>query len=430
MVKFPMQKRRIIFRIAPYNRLSFPILLNAWESRQIDRHFEIIIRETPLTSEPFQEIRKDDVVLFSFMTPHLPLIHEEIKSLKGTGAIIAGGGPHITHEQELTLEMGFQVLFIGPGETNFLNFGMDLLEHKLEKIRIYPSPTPAASSSDLNTYVPIQKYMHGTPPLEIMRGCAWNCNYCATGLQNAIYRNLESIKYFLHLASTSAKKIYRINFICPSAMEYQAQKGRQHEKCLAKIAELLHLTRSYGFKFIEYGIFPSEIRPDTVSSEGIKILKQYVSHKYVTLGAQSGSNQRLKELRRAHTVEDIEQAVSIINDEGFMAYLDFIVAYPGETPEERWENLQFIKKLHKKYRIRTQLHYFFPLPGSTYGFRFPAFLSEDEKAGLRELKEYGITRDGWVDNEKQMIHYFEWLKRDFPAYYSRYEGTQRNFSSS
>jgi B12-binding domain/radical SAM domain protein len=417
-----MQKRRAIFRIAPYNRLSFPILLNTWESRQIDRHFEIIIRETPLTSEPFQEIQKNDVVLFSFMTPHLPLIHEEIKSLKGTGAIIAGGGPHITYEQELVLEMGFHILFIGPAETNFLNFGMDLLEHNLEKTKIYPSPTPAVNATDLNTYVPITNYMRGTPPLEIMRGCAWNCNYCATGLQNASYRNLESIKNFLDQASTSTKKVTRINFICPSAMEYQASKGKQHEKCLDKIAELLLLTHTYHFKFIEYGIFPSEIRPDTVSPKGINMIKKYVSHKSVTLGAQSGSDQRLKEIKRAHTTADIEQAAAIVNDCGFLAYLDFIVAYPGETPEERRETLQFIKKLYKKYRVRTQLHYFFPLPGSAYAFRFPSFLSEQEKQALHELKENGISRAGWIENEKQMIHYFKWLKQNFPTYYARYHG--------
>jgi len=424
MVKSLVQKRRMIFRIAPFNRLSFPVLLNAWESRQMDRHFEIIIRETPLTLEPFQEIRKDDVVLFSFMTPHLPLIHEEIKALKGTGAIIAGGGPHITYEQELVLEMGFHILFIGPGETNFLAFGRDLLEHNLGKIKIYPFPTLETNTGDLNTYLPITKYMRGTPPLEIMRGCSWNCNYCATGLQTEVYRGLESIKNFLDLASTAAPKISRINFICPSAMEYQSPKGvrRQHEKSLAKIAELLRLTHDYHFKFIEYGIFPSEIRPDTVSTEGIEILKKYVSHKSVTLGAQSGSDQRLKELKRAHTTADIERAAAIVNDCGFLAYLDFIVAYPGETPEERRETLQFIKKLYKKYRVRTQLHYFFPLPGSTYAFRFPAFLSENEKAALHELKENGISRDGWIENEKQMIHYFKWLKQNFPAYYSRYRG--------
>ena len=421
MVKFPVPKRRIIFRIAPFNRLSFPVLLNAWESQQIDRHFEIIIREIPLTSQPFLPIQKNDVVLFSFMTPHLPLIHEEITALKGTGAIIAGGGPHISSEQELALEIGFHILFIGPGETNFLTFASDLLENNLEKNKIYSCPTRTTSYEDLNTYMPITNYMRGTPPLEIMRGCAWNCNYCATGLQSAIYRDLDSINQFLSL--TSARKVARVNYICPSAMEYYSSKNKQHKKSLEKIEELLHLTHSYQFRFLEYGIFPSEIRPDTVTSEGMKILKKYVSHKSITLGAQSGSNQRLKELKRAHTVNNIEQAVAIANDCGFLAYLDFIIAYPGETLEERRITIQFIKKLFHKYRIRTQLHHFFPLPGSAYAFRFPAFLSEIEKNTLHELKKNGISRDGWIENEKQAINYFKWLKQNFPKHYSKYSSS-------
>jgi hypothetical protein len=56
-------------------------------------------------------------------------------------------------------------------------------------------------------------------------------------------------------------------------------------------------------------------------------------------------------------------------------------------------------------------------------------LTEEEKAALRELKKSGISRDGWVENEKQMLQYFKWLKQNFPTYYSRYEGAQRNFAS-
>ncbi|MCU0288949.1 MAG: TIGR04013 family B12-binding domain/radical SAM domain-containing protein [Acidobacteria bacterium] len=413
-----MPKKRIIFRIAPFNRLSFPVLLNAWESAQIDRHFEIIIRETPLTSPPSQDIRKDDVVLFSFMTPHIPQIHEEIIALKETGAIIAGGGPHISGEQDLSLKMGFNILFIGPGETNFLSFATDLLENKLEKNKIYPYPSLNQNISDLDTYVPITKHMKGIPPLEIMRGCAWNCRYCTTGLRSPIYRNLDSINNFLNLTSTT--KVLRINFICPSSLEYQAQKDGRHQKSLEKIDEILRLTHSYRFRFIEYGIFPSEIRPDTISVDALKILKKYVSHKYITLGAQSGSDLRLKELKRGHTTGDIEQAVGIINDCGFLVYLDFIVGYPGETTGERQITIQFIKNLHRKYRVRTQLHYFFPLSGSDYAFRFPSFLSETEKNTLHELHENGISRAGWIENEKQVITYFDWLKQNFPGYYSKY----------
>jgi B12-binding domain/radical SAM domain protein len=388
-----------------------------WESHQIDHQFEIIVRDRPLTllnAEPLQPIKKGDVFLFSFMTPHLPLIHEEIKKIEETGAFIAGGGPHISGEQELAFKMGFDTCFEGPGETNFLTFGLDLLENKTGEKKIYKNIP--GKTVDFNRYLPISKYMNEIPPLEIMRGCFWHCSYCTTGLHDVSFRTLDSIKSFL--AEMDKRKFKRINYISPSSMEYQAFGSRRLN--LKKIEALLYLTKSYDFAFIEYGIFPSEIRPDTVSEEGMKILKKYVSHKSITLGAQSGSNTRLKELNRGHTVEDIEAAVAIANANGFLANLDFIVAYPGETPEERRFTLQFIKKLNKKYRIRIHFHHFFPLSGSPYAFRFPSFLSSSEKEALNELKESGIASGGWVKNEEQVIHYFKWLKENFPNYYSKY----------
>jgi B12-binding domain/radical SAM domain protein len=414
-----LKKRRIVFRVTPFNRLSFPVLLNVWENHQIDNRFEIIVRDRPLTPynvESLQPIKESDVFLFSFMTPHLPLIHEEIKTIKETGACvcIAGGGPHIAGEQALAFEMGFDTCFVGPGETNFLTFGLDLLENKKGKNKIYQNTHH--KTNDINKYFPISTYMNEIPPLEIMRGCFWNCTYCSSGQQNITFRTLDSIKTFLD--KMDKRNFNRINYISPSSMEYQALGGRRLN--LEKIEELLYLTRSYDFKFIEYGIFPSEIRPDTVSDEGMKILKKYVSHKAITLGAQSGSNARLKELNRGHNVEEIEGAVAIANSNGFLANLDFIVAYPDETPDERQITLQLIKRLNKKYRIRAQFHHFFPLSGSQYTFRFPSFLLPKEKEALRKLKESGICRDGWVENERQAIHYFNWLKENFPLYYSKY----------
>lgn len=410
--------RRVVFRVFPFNRLSFPVLLNAWEQRGLDGRFEIIIREQPLSAAPVQPIDKGDVVIFSFMTPHLPIIHREMEALKGSGAIIAGGGPHISGSQELVLEMGFDVLFAGTGEENFLRFGRDLLDNSFSSSLSFPMVyrAAAADSGELNRYFPSTKYLKGAPPLEIMRGCFWNCNYCATGSRKMVLRELDSIVAYLQ--EVKKKGINRINYICPSSMEYGAPRGRKLD--LAKIEELLRITKTFDLQFIEFGIFPSEIRPDTVTTEGMAILRKYVSHKAVTIGAQSGCDSRLRQLKRAHTTADVEAAIAIANENGFLAILDFIVAYPDETPEERELTLNFIDRLNKTYRVRTQLHHFFPLSGSTYEYRFPSFMSEQEKNKLHALKKAGITRDGWVANEKQTSEFFHWLKGSFPRYYCRY----------
>jgi B12-binding domain/radical SAM domain protein len=408
-------KRRIIFRVSPQNCLSFPVLLNAWEKNGIDKEFEIVIREVPLETG---EIRSGDVILFSFMTSLIPYIHNEILQIKKAGQkdiVIAGGGPHITGEQELARQVGIDILFIGAGERSFVQFGMDLTANRSLPLE-YIQPSGSVYGDDFRNHIPVSRYIRTIPPLEIMRGCRWHCKYCSTPLYEVQYRDMDSIDACFR--EMKQRRMNRINFISPSSMEYGSSKGR--EVNVEAIEELLVRSHSYGFRFIEYGIFPSEVRPDTVTTEGMKLLKKYVTNKYITIGAQSGVDERLRELRRGHTVEDIEKAIVEARDNGLFSQLDFIIGYPGETPEERRITVEFIKKLNKKYRVRSHLHYFIPLSGSPYAFRLPTFLSADEKETLYRLRRGGTVIDGWVENEKQVLFYLEWLKENFPGYYSRY----------
>lgn len=410
-----MKKRRVFFRIFPFNILSFPVLSNVWEQNNIDINFEIRIIDSTDALEQ-TNFRQGDVLLYSFMTPYLPLVHSEIARIKNsdTGVLIAAGGPHVTGEQELAAEAGFDILFAGAGEENFLKFGHDLLDRRAHE-EIYRSDTETGNSN-LNKYLPVSRYLKTIPPLEITRGCSWKCKYCGTGMYDINFRSLDSVK--LYLDEMKRKKLKRVNFISPSAMEYHAHKKKKMN--IEKIEEFLRLIRSYDFKFIEYGIFPSEIRPDTVSDEGMKILKKYVSNRAITIGAQSFLDSRLRALARGHGTADIEKAVATANDYDFLVNLDFIIGFPGETPEERTITIDGIKSLTEKYRVKTQLHFFFPLPGSSYAYRFPSFLTNEEKERLLTLKKNGISKTGWINNEKQVIRYFNWLKHYFPTYYSRY----------
>ncbi|MCK5055473.1 MAG: TIGR04013 family B12-binding domain/radical SAM domain-containing protein [Candidatus Aminicenantes bacterium] len=407
------KKRRIFFRVFPFNRLSYPVLLKAWECSKIDREFDIKIIDR---DDIFKKIdfKKDDVLLYSFMTPFLPLIHNEIAAIKSSGALIVAGGPHVSGEQDLAFAAGFDILFVGAGEDSFLRFGRDLLDNNIEKEKYHSRP--GRENSNLNDYLPISKYLKTIPPIEIMRGCFRKCKYCGTGLQDVHFRSLNSIRSYLD--EMKQKKLKRVNFISPSALEYEAKKGKPAP--VEKIEKLLQLVQSYEFKFLEYGIFPSEIRPDTLSDESMKVLKKYVSNRAITIGAQSSLDSRLKELGREHNTADIIKAVEIAKANDFTVNLDFILGFPDETTEERALTIEFIKKITGRYRVKTQLHFFFPLPGSGYGYRFPSFLTLSEKENLLKLKKDGICRAGWIDNEKQVIRYFNWLERHFPGYYSRY----------
>lgn len=400
------KKRRVIARLTDYNRLSFPVLFNAWEQHGLLRELEIVIKRDPLRPE---ELTDGDTVLYSFMTPHLPEIHREIKPLKeikGKQVLLAAGGPHVTGEQEMASRIGFDTLVTGPGEIPFTRLGRDLAGGRpLARQYTYPCKD-GLPGDDFERYLPVCSAIKTIPPLEIMRGCYWHCRYCSTPIHRVRSRGIESVEAYLK--ELKRRNMSRVNYISPSSMEFGAAKARRLN--LDRIAGLLDLTRSLGFPFVEYGIFPSEVRPDTLTDEGMRVLKKYVSNKYITVGAQSGCNLRLKELRRGHTVEDTQQAVAIANAHGFKVHLDFIVAYPDETPEERQTTVEFIKKLNRNYRIRVHLHHFLPLSGSPYGNRLPSFMSEPEREYLKQLAGAGIAAGGWETNELQARAYVRWLE--------------------
>lgn len=402
-----MKKRRIIFRVFPFNRLTFPILLNSWESEGIDKHFEIVISETPV------KVKDGDVLLYSFMTPHLPEIHQEINDLKNKNVLIGGGGAHITGDIELPGKMGFNILFRGEGEETFVQFGKDLLEGKISgELKIYRQE----KKLKIDKYLPFSKYFKTVPPLEIFRGCFWRCKYCQTGSTAYSSRSLHSIN--IYLALLKEKGFKRVTFISPSSLEYGAVKGGNPNR--GKILELIETVRSYNFKYFEYGVFPSEIRPESINEEIALALKNNVSNKALTLGGQSGSLQRLRELRRGHDVTDIEEGVRIANSAGFRANLDFILGYPDETPTEREETLNFIIKMNKNFKIKAHIHHFFPLSGSEYQFRFPSYLSENEKDILYKLNRDGFSTKWWEVQERQVKKYFFWLKENFPEFIDKY----------
>jgi len=63
------------------------------------------------------------------------------------------------------------------------------------------------------------------------------------------------------------------------------------------LEELSKKTRNIGGR-IFLGSFPSEVRPEHVTEESIKLLRKYVANKSIIMGAQSGSEEILRRINR------------------------------------------------------------------------------------------------------------------------------------
>ncbi len=378
---------------------------------------EVLIWQKSVGNEEFlRQADSETAIFFSFMTPHLPQVSEELEILQKTSEkkkpLLIAGGPHVSGNCSLPLQMGFDFLFQNDAEESFPDFWQKLAEQSLPEKVFFGLQ---ASRLSFEKYYPLVENFRRVPPLEIMRGCRWNCNYCQTANRKSLSRSLDSIKFFLE--QLKKRRMKRISFIAPSALE--AGKDIDSDN-YTYLDELLSNCRSLNFKFIEYGIFPSEIRPDTVNQEYLSILKKYVTNKSLTIGAQSLLDFRLRAINRGHFVGDVEQAVSLANENGFRVNLDIIFAFPDESEEEREELIRQIRIWSKKYRVKFHLHHFLPLAGSKLEFRKPAEVSQKIELKLRKLSLDGIATDWWQEGLQRTGNYFNWLQKKYPDYYQLY----------
>ncbi|MBN1196140.1 MAG: TIGR04013 family B12-binding domain/radical SAM domain-containing protein [Candidatus Aminicenantes bacterium] len=400
-----MPNARVFFRLTPLTRLSAPLLLNAWEAIPGAPAIQVV-------NTPPAEARPKDVVLFSFLSTQLPDLHREILSLREKGVILVAGGPHASAAPGFTRRIGFHSIITGDGEAALPPLARDLA-NGLELQTEYNG----GRGNDISNWLPISRSIRTLPPLELMRGCVHNCTYCAVPLSGPPrFRSLESVRCYLDQLHDRGAR--RANFISPSALEYiDPRVGTDPRE---SVAELLASARSFCFEYIEYGIFPSEIRPGSLNREWSQLLRKHVSHRRLTLGAQSGCPERLRRLRRGHTPDDVEASIIVANEAGFGVNLDVMVGFPDETPDELETTLNFVRRMHRNHRIHAQVHHFVPLPGTLLQHSFPSFPGIRGKQNLLRMERDGLITGQWKCGERDARRYLTWLRQYYPDIYEQF----------
>ncbi len=380
-------------RLQQSNRFTFPVILNQLESSGLDRKFQCHFIENFKDLRQFVKADPEGLLLYSFMTPHLPKIEIETKWIKKNAKNrkfkLVSGGPHTNGNPLSSLQLGFDYAFCGAAETGIVNFFQRYIEHKIPEV---PTIFYSSDIENLNDSLPISRILPISPPLEITRGCYWKCQYCQISCMKCLHRSMESIKiYYQELYKRNHHQ--RVNFICPSAFEFGAKTAKMLNYHAVK--ELLAYCKSKGTSYLEYGIFPSETRPNTFSEEFVELVYDYCSNRKIAIGGQSGSDILLKKIRRGHTTGQIESACELVHQKKLNPLVDFIFGFPGETNYDRHITLKFIKKLSTKYGARIQLHHFIPLAGTILSELNPSTLDYKSLDTMLKYEKDGICTGWW-----------------------------------
>ncbi len=238
----------------------------------------------------------------------------------------------------------------------------------------------------LDASIPFPYWRGIVGPIEISRGCPWGCKYCQVTFTHGAsmrHRSIESIKFYI-------EKLIEFNaldlrFISPNALSYGGCGSKLCMDALSKLIDMLFYFKIEHGARIFIGTFPSEVRPDFICNDTAKMLRKVASNKRVIIGVQTASPRLLKELNRGHTIEDVEEAVRILNEFNFQVDLDFIFNLPGEEIDDVNETFRFIEEITSKYRVKIHAHTFIPLPGSPYARERPKRMSRELRHRLYKL---------------------------------------------
>ncbi len=355
---------------------------------------------SPLLPEArFVDKPVNGIMIYSFTTRQAAKVFREVKSA-GTDSIFIAGGPHPSGAPEETLEY-FNYIVIGEGEETLPElvkviqerenpgkvFGIAFRDPRTNKVVI----TPKRPYVDLDSY-PCFDPEKLRAPIEISRGCPWGCKYCQTPRlfgKEVRHRSIDSIV-------KNAEYYNDLRFIASNALGYGSDGIHPRYDKVEKLLSALHKLPD---KKIFFGTFPSEVRPEFVTDESAELVRKYCANDSLSLGAQSGSDRILKEIRRGHTVEDSISAVECCLEHEITPAVDFIFGLPTETEEDQEKSLDLVRWICKKGGT-VRAHYMTPLPGTPYASAVPAEVTDRVRRELGKLALGGKLTGYWEKHRK------------------------------
>ncbi len=406
------EKLALVLYYRKANRYAFNALLASLETELFSEKLKIFLPRN--TGELLETLREVDANLevkrivlgISFMSTQIWEISELVHKLKlqKTGKLfMVAGGPHPTGDPVGTLNMGFDMVVLGEGERTFTELMKTLYSeedpYRIEGIAYLQDGklkvNPRRGFLNLNSFPPLPKKVRVFGPIEITRGCPYRCYFCQTSYMfGKIVRHrdveliIEQVKYLKQAGKTD------IRFITPNALSYGSRDGKTVN--LEALAELLEGVRKVLGREgrIFFGTFPSEIRPEHITADTLKLMRKFVDNDNLVIGAQSGSPRILKLCNRGHTVDDVYRAVDLSLRFGFKPNVDFIFGLPGETQEDIELTLKMLEEI-TAMGARIHAHVFIPLPQTPFATASAPALGDNLIRRLELLTSKGKLYGEW-----------------------------------
>jgi B12-binding domain/radical SAM domain protein len=408
----------LIFYYHWLNRFSFNALAGAIDSDPTTADLSVDLARNPQglhkSIAASLSLHKQPVVALSMLTSQLKEMRSLMQRLRldfGSRIKILAGGAHPTACPEEVLDSGADVVVRGEAETSF----PELLRRIAGGLSFADVPgisflqdgrtvsVPQASHVELDDCLSFSPKRGMFGPIEITRGCAFACHFCQTSHifgTRLRHRSIEKIVHQAAVLRSGNRKVVRL--LSPNAFSYGSPDGRQlNLRALRQLLSSLREAVSEKGRII-FGHFPSEVRPEHVTSETLGLMKEFADNDEIVIGAQSGSQQVLNACNRFHTVESVLAAVAAARKYGYKTIVDFIFGLPGETATDVGQTLAVIEEL-LRMGARIHPHAFVPLPQTLFSAEPPASISPMVLHAIEDFR----TRQGVYVNREEILRGFE-----------------------
>src|SRR3989338_3444263 len=194
-------------------------------------------------------------------------------------------------------------------------------------------------------------------------GCPFRCTFC---INTTIYRDGEYYQKSLYRGKSGKKILDEIQMLIE---RYKVEHISFVDECFLvdkkRLFQLLDGIEERGLKFSwSTGGKVHYIKDTYLSKDVIKRMRN-LGCVILGFGAESGSQKILNYLKKDITIEQVEHAAKITNDNKIVSEFSFMIGLPQESIEDMLKTVDFIKKLKKigEYVMTQNVQLYRPYPG-------------------------------------------------------------------
>ena len=341
----------------------------------IDFHSDLI-KEFVLKVDSF----KPDLLAFSLVEDAFFQCLDLLDAVKDKKIPHIIGGVFTTASPELAISHSqINRICLGEGEKTILDIAKGLRDKKnvdnvtntwvkKEDGRIIKNPI--ASPIDINDdvlpdyslfedarfYRPMGGKILRTIPLEMYRGCPYQCTFCCSPLWNKFYK--EKTNDIFARRKTVDRVIEEVDYL---VKEYDPELLYIIDDTF--LARPLEEIKDFVEKYKKYSIpFWMNTRPETINDEKMELMKEINCYR-ISIGMECGNEKfRHDVLKRSIGNEEFPKRIEILKKSKIPFSINNIIGFPDETRELIFETIELNRKISGYDAITVSI--FTPYHGS------------------------------------------------------------------